>query len=155
MIGASPPFILVPWGICMPLEQRKNKIAVKSIHPAAMAKGTFTSYVTKNVPRTGPTIAPMFSTIYLLEKAFPLSSSERRIENHALLWFSLITIQATNTRFFVVTVLITNLAIHSAWSEHTYINFFFCRYYTVTALSCLSAHRTGLLPITHRRAPGA
>ncbi len=38
--------------------------------------------------------------------------------------FSLITIQAPLTSFFVVTVLVTNLAVHSAWGKHTYINFF-------------------------------
>ena len=42
-----------------------------------------------------------------------------------MLWFSLISIQAASTRFFMVTVFIANLAIHSAWGKHTYIHFSF------------------------------
>ena len=42
-----------------------------------------------------------------------------------MLWFPLIAIQAASTRFFMVTVFIANFAIHSAWSKHTYIYFFF------------------------------
>ena len=42
----------------------------------------------------------------------------------AMFRFPFITIQASSTRFFMVTVLITNFTIHSAWSKHTYINFF-------------------------------
>ena len=32
--------------------------------------------------------------------------------------------------FFVVTMLITGLTIHSTWSEHTYINFFFGHFHS-------------------------
>ena len=52
-----------------------------------------------------------------------------------MLWFSFIAIQATSARFFMVTVLITNLAIHSAWGEHTYIYFFCWHFQSCSPLS--------------------
>lgn len=55
-----------------------------------------------------------------------------------MLRLSLIAIQATSARFFMVTVLIANLAIHSAWGEHTRINFFFWHFHSCSPLSTTS-----------------
>ena len=52
-----------------------------------------------------------------------------------MFWFPFITIQAPRTRFFIVTVLITNLTIHSAWGKHAYINFFFWHFHSCLLLS--------------------
>ena len=52
-----------------------------------------------------------------------------------MLRFSFVAVQTTGTRFFVVTMLITDLTIHSAWSKHTYINFFFWHFHNCLHLS--------------------
>lgn len=48
----------------------------------------------------------------------------------AMLRFSFVAVQTTGTRFFVVAMLITDLTVHSTWSEHTYINFFFGHFHS-------------------------
>ena len=62
-----------------------------------------------------------------------------------MLWFSFIATRATSARYFMVTVLITNLAIHSAWGEHTYIYFFCWHFQSCSPLSTTSGLSVYLL----------